>query len=136
MKKEKEIVSHLTKETLEIFNNLQNEEVKKDLKIYYEQLQTLAATAIKNTHYDGLDEWSKEVYSFIHKMLAKYEFKNGEPEENKKNINASFWLSIYDVLSNICYSPYLETKVPSHHSSAFARNEAMIKELEVLINKI
>lgn len=135
-KEKKEIVSHLTKDALDWFARLENDDVKKDLKAYYELLQSLSSTASKGTHYDKLNEWSDEAYGYIHTMLKKYGFKNGEPEENKKNVNASFWWAIYGALSSIHYSPYLKTQVALHHSSAWERNEAMIAEMKVIVDKI
>ncbi len=134
MSKDKKIISHLTKESIAYFEKVENKEVKEDLKLYYNLLQSLSSTASKKTHYDKLNEWSDKAYGFIHDMLKKYGFKNGQPEVNKLNNDASFWWAIYGVLSSICYSPYLETEVAIHHSSAWERNKAMIAEMKSLID--
>lgn len=89
-------------------------------------------TASKKTHYQDLNQWSDVVFGYVHKMLKKTGFKNGRPEENAKNPSATLWWAIYGVVGNITYSPYLKTEVARHHSSAWERNEALIKELQDL----
>ena len=69
-------------------------------------------------------------------MLKKYGFVNGEPEINAKNFKATFWWQIYDLVSNIIYSPNLKTEVFSHHSSAYERNEALIIEVNYILQNI
>ena len=107
-----------------------------DIKEYLSLIKELSNTASKKTHYDNLNVWSDAAYPFIHDRLKKYGFANGQPEVNKKNPNASLWWMIYQLLSNITYSPNLRTEVSSHHSSAFERNEAMRMDLEKLIEKL
>lgn len=89
-------------------------------------------TASKQTHYQNLDQWNDVVYGYIHKMLKKTGFKNGQSEENAKNPSATLWWTIYGAVGSITYSHYLKTKVALHHSSAWERNEALIKELDDL----
>ncbi len=132
-KKSKPIVSHLTKDSKEFLLSVTNEEVLKDLQKYQELLTSLSDTASKKTHYDNLNDWSDKAYGYIHDMLKKYGFKNGDVEANNKNPDARFWWAVYGVLSSITYSPYLKTEVALHHSSAYERNEAMIQEVKTLI---
>jgi hypothetical protein len=93
----------------------------------------LRNTASKHTHYKDLDSWSNKVYDFIHKKLKRHGFVNGEPELNRKNLNASVWRAIYGGFGSIVYSPHLKTEVSLHHSSAFERNEALVLELDDLV---
>ena len=92
-------------------------------------LEKLSKTASTNTHYDKLDEWSEQVYKYVHTMLEKNGFVNGDVEANKGNVDANFWFSIYGVVSSVIYSPHFKTKVAPHHSSAWERNEALKKEI-------
>jgi len=89
-------------------------------------------TASKKTHYQDLDEWSDVVFGYVHKMLKKTGFKNGRPEENAKNPSTTLWWVIYGVVGSITHSQYLQTRVASHHSSAWECNEALIMELQDL----
>lgn len=126
------IKSHLTTDA-QILLNVISDNVKKDLFAYHALLKTLSNEASKNTHYDNLDAWSNKAYAYIHDMLKKYGFKNGDVEANNKNTDARFWWTIYGVLSSITYSPFLKTDVSLHHSSAYERNEAMVQEIKSLI---
>lgn len=107
----------------------------KDMTPFKDLLDELDVTASKSTHYHKLDEWTSQVFGYVQEMLKKYDFKNGQPEVNEKNPDASFWWKIYSVVSNVIYSTHLETKVSSHHSSAHDRNSALIKDVDVIIHK-
>jgi hypothetical protein len=96
----------------------------------------LRETSSKRTHYDRLNEWSDEVYGYIREKLAKFGHVSGSLV-NVASPNLSLWFEIYGLMSSVSYSPYLETQVARHHSSAYERNEALImelKELNSLIN--
>ena len=122
-------VSHSMLETLKLKTSPESVE---DLKLFIDLVETLRNRVSKQTHYHNLDEWTKPTFGFIHDMLKKYGFINGEPEINKLNKDATFWYGLNSVVSNITYSPLLETSVSLHHSSAFERNEALYKELLIL----
>jgi len=92
----------------------------------------LREVASKKTHYQELDQWSDAVFGYAHRMLKRTGFKNGRPEENAKNPSATLWWAIYGVVGSIIHSQYLQTRVASHHSSAWERNEALIMELQDL----
>lgn len=124
------------KDTL-IFNNLMSvyqsnsvsNECIQDIVKFKTFLETLNPS--KDTHYDKLDDWSTLVYSFIRNLLNKYGFVNGKPEKNKENSDGLFIFELYCAIGNICHSPFLENEsVSVEKSSAFARNEALIKELD------
>ncbi len=67
-------------------------------------------------------------------MLNKYGFVNGGPNQNPE---ARFWWStVYNTMSHITYSKYLETKTARHHASAFERNEALVKELKDIMKTL
>lgn len=110
-----------------------SEECVGDLHVYRNMVIEWQNTASKRTHYEELEEWSKPAYGFIHDMLHKYGFVNGNPEANAKNANASLWWSVYGLLSNIIYSPNLKSEVAYHHSSAFERNRALLAELNIIL---
>ena len=126
---------HRVQETIDNSENV-SEKCKQDLLVYLQHINDLSKTASKYTHYDKLNEWSESAYGFIHKMLKKYKFVNGNPEANAKLPDASFWWNIYGVISNIHYSPNLQTKVAAHHSSAWERNEALRLDIEYIINTL
>lgn len=113
-----------------------SKEMKDDFKGLISLLEELRGVASKQTHYHNLDEWSTLVYDYIYNMLKKYNFKNGDMETNNKNPKALFWWEVYYVFSSIIYSPNLKSKVANHHSSAYERNEAFIKELQWVYEKI
>ena len=105
-----------------------------DLKKYLEYLIGLRETACKETHYTRLDEWNVKAYGFIHKMLDKYGFINGGAAMSlEQPRDAEFWWGIYSVVSGVCYSRNLKTSVANHHASAWERNEALIADIEQLI---
>ena len=106
-----------------------SDEAISDLQLFYDHLDSLSKTASKQTHYDRLDEWSGNVYKFVEKMLKKYGFINGS---QLQNINAKFWWNVYSIVSHCVYSPNLETKVSTNHSSAFERNESIKKDIKQL----
>lgn len=112
-----------------------NEYHLKKLRDFYTLVVNLRMYASTKTHYDRLDEWSKPIYDFIHTMLDISEFANGHPEKNTSS-ECIFWFTIYKLMSSIIYSPNLKTEVANHHSSAYERNEALIKELEYIMEDI
>jgi hypothetical protein len=122
----------------EIINNSENvsDKCKHDLLVYLNLINELSKTASKKTHYVNLEEWTSSAYGFIHKMLKKYKFVNGDPEANSKLPNASFWWNIFWILSSIQYSPNLNTNVEPHHSSAWERNEALKLDIEYIVNAL
>lgn len=99
-------------------------------------LECLRNTASKKTHYDNITDYLNPVYEYVHNELANFGFVTGEPEINKKNPDASLWWAIFGIVNSITFSPHLKTNVASHHASAYERNEALILELEVIINNI
>lgn len=105
-------------------------EVQKDFKSFKELLQYAKEYASKQTHYHKLNDWSDIVHGYVHEMLHKYGFVNGNPKANETNTAAQFWWTIYKKISNLIYSKYLVTIGAHHHASAYERNEALIKELE------
>lgn len=112
-----------------------SDECKSDLHAYHHKVIEWQNTASKRTHYDQLEDWSNPAYGFIHDMLHKYGFVNGDPEANAKNANASFWWNVYGLLGSIIYSPYLKSEVAYHHSSAFERNRALLAELNIILDQ-
>lgn len=108
-----------------------------DLVVFKEIVDSLASSASKETHYHNLNQWSDQVYEFIHKMLDKYGFINGNVAANEKNVDASFWWKIYSVVGSLIYSPNLKplVLVANHHSSAYDRNEALRKDLAIIIRR-
>jgi hypothetical protein len=124
-------ISHRVKEALETpvgFDAFQ------ELTEFLELLRGLSKTASKQTHYHKLDEWSDAVYGFVHKMLDKYGFINGGAARGLEQLrDAEFWWKIYAIVGSVCYSPHLKTQVAWHHSSAWERNEALIADIEQLI---
>lgn len=105
-----------------------------DLRNLLPLLERLSLTASKQTHYDKLEEWETKVYEYIREKLSKYGFVNGEPEKNRENPEAIFWFNVYSLMSNITYSKNLETEVEARKSSAYERNQALIKDIEILIS--
>jgi hypothetical protein len=121
VKEIKQHVSNMSPDQLKSCNN--------DFETYISLVNNLSSTTSKKYFYDGLNEWNHNVYNYVHDMLKKYGFVNGDIETNRKNPCAMFWWEIYQVVGNIIYSPFLKTESVPHHSSAFERNEALIKEL-------
>ena len=134
--KKKESINcyHGTKELIEKTNPSDVE--LQDIMELKEMVKNSFDTASKKTHYHNLDEWSKPIWNHIHEMLHKHGFISGDPEANLKNLKASFWWGIYKIFSNIIYSPNLVTEVSLHHSSAWERNQAFHKELEILMEAL
>lgn len=88
----------------------------------------------KERAYSLKDAWMKVVGDFIREKLAKYGFKNGDVEYNNQYPDIRYWFNIYSLFTNIIYSNYLPYEhVSNQHSSTWARNQALIKELEGLI---
>ena len=102
-------------------------DMKKDFKEFKTLLVSFIQTASKRYGYDRLEEWEKPVYGYLHSMLDKYGFENGE--DNGENKDGLFWWEIYQKTSNITHSRYLETEVARHHASAWERNAALRKEM-------
>lgn len=120
--------------TRELIENTNPDHVElQDITKLKEMVKDSSLTASKKTHYHGLNDWSRPIWDYIHNMLDKHGFKNGNMETNRKNPKASFWWSVYGIFGNIIYSPNLQTEVSTHHSSAWERNEAFNKELEILM---
>lgn len=123
--------------TKDIVESVQKENVNmQDFKALTDMVNAAKSTASKQTHYHQLNEWSNPIWDHIHNMLKKTGFKNGEPEENAKNLKTQFWWSVYQLFSNIVYSPNLKTEVATHHSSAWERNEAFSIELSIISKKL
>lgn len=113
-----------------------SQQAKDDLKGFYSLIIEQKSLASKNTHYDKLNEWSDPLYAYIHKMLQKYRFVNGNPEANKKLPDALFWWGIYLCMSNVIYSLNLNTQVARHHASAWERNEVLVIEVLQLMEML
>ncbi|HAS5778540.1 TPA: hypothetical protein I7E95_002498 [Vibrio cholerae] len=88
------------------------------------------------THYTGLDEWSKPIYEHIRGEMYKHGFINGDVDANKQKPLVGFWFSVYSILANIIYSPNLNSEVADHHSSAKERKDALMMELEYVKNTL
>ena len=108
-----------------------------DVDQFLSFLEAQRDTASKITHYDRRSFWSDHVFGFVRNCLTKYGFVNaGAAMGIKQNPNADFWWKIYGLISNVCYSANLRSKVANHHSSAWERNEALITDVKILISKI
>lgn len=107
-----------------------------DLQTFVAFLEALRSTASKQTHYERLEHWNGPVFNYVHNMLKKYGFVSGDPEANSKNPDARFWASVYNIVSNVIYSPHLKSEVVYHHSSAYDRNEALILEIQDVLSSI
>lgn len=106
--------------------------IKEEIIEYIEFLKTLSPC--KMTHYEQLEEsWGFYAYAYIHDKLEEHGFKNGVLGQNMTP-HCKMWWEIYSKIDYTIYSKYLKTNVARHHSSAFERNEALIKELEDLVD--
>ena len=124
--------SYLTDEALSVLNV--PKVVFTQLEVFYNLLKESSLKASKNTHYDRLNEWSDPIYEFIRKEMYTSGFINGNVEKTKEKPAAEFWWIIYQLISGIHYSPFLKTTVSNHHASAFERNEALLNEIEYVLN--
>jgi len=105
-----------------------------DLIIYFKTLQELDKTASKQTHYHELDKWMDPVYGFIHKQLKKYGFIEAAPLKGlTQPMDAEFWWAMYSLIGSACYSIHLKSKAAHHHSSAWERNQALIGDIQDII---
>lgn len=107
-----------------------------DLKNYVDYLKN--ASPSTRTHYQGLDEYVEYKYSYIHDLLDKYGFVNGNKELNNKNKPASFFFEIYSRLDSFAGSQFFISSdgVTPSKSSARDRNNWLISELEQLLRFI
>lgn len=110
---------------------------KTELKSFQELLNNLRSTASKKTHYQQLDEWTDIVYGRIRDYLNQHGFINaGAALGLNQPPLADMWWAIYSVKSSIIYSHFLQTEVSDHHSSAYERNEALIKEVDEILKEL
>ncbi|MEK6828999.1 MAG: hypothetical protein AABY15_02650 [Nanoarchaeota archaeon] len=114
-----------------------SEDCLKDLIPFKELLDSMESTASKKTHYDRLSEWSDKAYGYVHDMLKKRGFVSGDMEANANKPDAGFWWKVYGIVSSVCYSSNLKQTalVATHHTSAYDRNEALRKDIDVIIRK-
>lgn len=138
MKKENKATNRKSYSVLETINFLADASIDAvtDLQTFVVFLESFRLTASKETHYKKLEHWTGPVYNYAHNMLKKYGFVNGDPEANNKNPDARFWWSVYNIVSNVIYSPHLKSEVANHHSSAYDRNEALILEIQDVLSSI
>ena len=101
-----------------------------DLNGFLEGLQALDKIASKGTHYDRLSEWSDAVYAYVHNKLEKYGFIQASKDQP---VDANFWWLIYQVVGNVCYSVHMKSQTAVHHSSAWERNQALIADIEDIL---
>lgn len=118
--------SHNTEQAIEISNISLN--CYHDLHMFALWLDYARDWASKETHYQNLDQWFKNINQCIHNNLNKYGFINGKGPTNN---DSKLWWTIYQI--DPTTSPNLKTTVENHHSSAFERNEVMIIEIEKII---
>ena len=111
-----------------------SDEAKKDVQEFINYCIELRKTASTEYFYDHITEYNNSIQDFIHKELKKYGFKNGNVEWCNSHPDIAYWWEIYKMIDWIIYSPNLHTKTENHHSSAYERNEALIVELQYLIN--
>ncbi|CAH7429672.1 conserved hypothetical protein [Vibrio chagasii] len=84
-------------------------------------------------NYDKLEEWEKPIYDFISSKLKDSGFINADKEHNNKSPLIMLWWNIHGYLPFIVKSSFMEPHDPIHHASAYSRNNAVIKELSVLL---
>ncbi len=113
-----------------------SDQAKQDVHKLYELVDSLSSTASKEYFYDGLDEWSKPIYVFIRDRMYHFGFVNGQKEQNERNPDVRYWMTMFELFSNTTYSPYLKRVMPNYKSSAWERNEAFKAELQDLISRI
>ncbi|RPI84081.1 MAG: hypothetical protein EHM34_04260 [Nitrosopumilales archaeon] len=114
-----------------------SQQAYEDLLVFMAVLEGQRACASKDYHYKDLFYWDEAVYGFVRKMLTKYKFINGGAAMGlEQPADANFWWQVYGLVSNVCYSPNLHSKVASHHSSAFERNEALITDVQILMERV
>lgn len=131
----KPLYSHSVRQALEAIKPSEN--CLQDLMAFKKFIDSLESSSSKKTHYAELNQWSDPVYKFIHNMLDKYGFISGDVSANLKNADASFWFKIYSVMSNVTYSSNLKPLelVALHHCSAYDRNEALRKDIAIIIRR-
>jgi len=112
-------------------------EAYEDLLVFMTVLEAQQLVASKETHYVKLHAWSNAVNGFAHKTLMKHKFVNaGAIMGIEQPADANFWWHVYCLIANVCYSPNLHSKVADYHSSAYERNEALIEDLRILIERV
>ena len=138
MAKIKQKPTRMSYSVLETINALSNASLDAvtDLQYFVGVLEKLRKTASKRTHYGDLNLWSNAVFGYVHDMLKKHKFVNGDPEANTLLPDAMFWWKVYSIVSNVIYSPHLKSEVAYHHSSAYERNEALILEINDVLSSI
>lgn len=124
--------SHLASLLAEKYAELKS---KSDVSMFLKELSDYAEfckglKASKKTHYQELEEWVKPAYDYIHDKLTHHGFINGGAAMGMEQPPmADLWWATYGLISSITHSPFLESEVAYHHSSAHSRNQALIKEL-------
>lgn len=86
--------------------------------------------------YVELDEWQDPVREKIDKYLKANGHIPNDRHHNESSPVIMFWRTVYSTISFITSSAFIETKVARHHASAKSRNNALIKELSVVLNEI
>lgn len=90
-------------------------------------------TANRGHFYDGLDEWSKPIYAYIRERMVSHGFVNGEKNQPA---DARYWLTMFELFSQVTFSKYLKTDRVRHQASAYERNEAFKAELQDWVKHI
>jgi len=133
------LASHGTLDAVEIITIFGiSDKAWERLPSLYKHLRLSRTTASKRGFYDRLVEYNKPISDHIHGALTDAGFANGEPAKNtpEANPDAAFWWALYNTWCNIVYSPNHMSIHPNHHSTAFDRNEALIAEIEYLIDSM
>lgn len=111
------------------------DQVGKELKELQQFCSNLSPST--KTHYHHLNEWSDVVYEFIRKRLYAEGFINGDKKSNDEIPEVRFWWELYGLLGSVIWSPKLKGEfVANHHSSANARNQAFIGELDDILDSV
>lgn len=117
-------LSHHAKEAINLFKNCPATLID-DLNDFKRLLEDWTTKASKETHYYGLNYWENAVLKFITTKL-----------QDQSSLNYLFWLNLYKTANTIHLSPHLKTNVKRHHSSAYERNQALLVELNSILNNI
>jgi hypothetical protein len=118
-------LSHHAKEAIRLFKDCPATLID-DLNNFKKLLEDWTTKASKETHYYRLNYWEKAVLQFIVPKL----------DSDPSLYSYMFWLNMYKTVNSIALSPHLKTNVKRHHSSAYERNQALLVELNSILNNI
>lgn len=108
-------------------------DAKAEIMNLYDLVFNASDTAHRNHSYEGLDEWSKPIHTFIRERMERFGFVNGEKTQKS---DAKYWLCVFELFTHITFSRHLKTDMVRHQASAFERNEAFKAELRDWIVRI